>query len=256
MNTFNFYHYKTLSAFQTDLSNGTFTENDLAFIKESKQLYTHGQYYDCTGLDEQQIKDLEQINVIDEVLSLTVDKMIKSCGLNPDLTFSSDNEIISSATTIAEAIEKIAQFNASGGIPDAPADGKTYGRQDNKWVGIESSGSSESPFIYISLVDYIGEPGEGTVKKWLELKSILDQCSVTYNESSDEVTAVPTKFLLTGYSICIGIHTECIVNEDKTAYRVTGAQVLDGTICAIAINITVSGNTANYNFIAKSGTLQ
>lgn len=134
MNTFNFYHYKTLSAFQTDLSSGTFTENDLAFIKESKQLYTHGQYYDCTGLDEQQIKDLEQINVIDEVLSLTVDKMVKASGLNADLSYSSNNEIIASAKSIAEALELLANFQSTGGIPDAPSDGVTYGRKDGSWV--------------------------------------------------------------------------------------------------------------------------
>lgn len=134
MNTFNFYHYKTLSAFQTDLSSGTFTENDLAFIKESKQLYTHGQYYDCTGLGEQQIKDLEQINVIDEVLSLTVDKMVKASGLNADLSYSSNNEIIASAKSIAEALELLANFQSTGGIPDAPSDGVTYGRKDGSWV--------------------------------------------------------------------------------------------------------------------------
>lgn len=140
MNTFNFYHYKTLSAFQTDLSSGTFTENDLAFIKESKQLYTHGQYYDCTGLDEQQIKDLEQINVIDEVLSLTVDKMVKASGLNADLSYSPNNEIIASAKSIAEALELLANFQSTGGIPDAPSDGTIYGRQDGSWVEIQESG--------------------------------------------------------------------------------------------------------------------
>lgn len=255
MNTFNFYHYKTLSAFQADLSSGTFTENDLAFIKESKQLYTHGQYYDCTGLGEQQIKDLEQINVIDEVLSLTVDKMVKASGLNADLSYSSNNEIIASAKSIAEALELLANFQSTGGIPDAPADGKTYGRQDNKWVGIESSGSSESPFIYISLADYIGIPGEGTVKKWSELKSILDQCSVMCNESSGEVIVVPTKLLLIGYYVAVGMHAICTVNENKTTYRVTGTQVFDNAMYAVSINITVSGDIANYTFISKSGTL-
>lgn len=137
MNIFNFYHYKTLSAFQTDLSSGTFTENDLAFIKESKQLYTHGQYYDCTGLDEQQIKDLEQINVIDEVLSLTIDKMVKANGLNADLIYIPNNEIIASASSIAEALELLANFQSTGGIPEAPSDNKTYGRNNGKWVKVD-----------------------------------------------------------------------------------------------------------------------
>lgn len=157
MNTFNFYHYKTLSAFQTDLSSGTFTENDLAFIKESKQLYTHGQYYDCTGLDEQQIKDLEQINVIDEVLSLTVDKMVKASGLNADLSYSSNNEIIASAKSIAEALELLANFQSTGGIPDAPSDGVTYGRKDGSWV----KASYNTPDEVLDLDELIGDIIEG-----------------------------------------------------------------------------------------------
>lgn len=161
MNTFNFYHYKTLSAFQTDLSSGTFTENDLAFIKESKQLYTHGQYYDCTGLDEQQIKDLEQINVIDEVLSLTVDKMVKASGLNADLSYSPNNEIIASAKSIAEALELLANFQSTGGIPDAPSDGVTYGRKDGNWV----KANYGTPDEVLDLDELIGNIIEGDAYK-------------------------------------------------------------------------------------------
>lgn len=232
MNTFNFYHYKTLSAFQTDLSSGTFTENDLAFIKESKQLYTHGQYYDCTGLGEQQIKDLEQINVIDEVLSLTVDKMVKASGLNADLSYSSNNEIIASAKSIAEALELLANFQSTGGIPDAPSDGVTYGRKDGSWIKANYSTPDEVLNIN-ELFSLMGSEQSITVPT---PEGVFEKVEDACNKG---ICYLDMRTLMTGLVIPMGIAKAEVENE-QAGYTIDASyEALHGESYSIKMKLLV-----------------
>lgn len=45
------YHFATKAAFDSALADGTLTNDKIAFIKETKQIWTHGQLYDCKEAD-------------------------------------------------------------------------------------------------------------------------------------------------------------------------------------------------------------
>ena len=64
-------HFKTKAAFDREYNDGgkTGTNNildtSIVFIKDSQQIYTHGQFYDCNGLSEDKINDLIDLNVLE-----------------------------------------------------------------------------------------------------------------------------------------------------------------------------------------------
>ena len=41
-------HFKTYQAFQTELEAGNILDTSIVWIKETQQIYTHGQFYDCS----------------------------------------------------------------------------------------------------------------------------------------------------------------------------------------------------------------
>lgn len=54
-------HFKTYAAFETELNAGNILETSVVWIKETKQMYTHGEYYDCSGLSEEDTQKLAVI---------------------------------------------------------------------------------------------------------------------------------------------------------------------------------------------------
>jgi hypothetical protein len=47
-------HFKTKSNFDNELANGNILETSICFIKDTKEIWTHGQLYDC-GISEDAI---------------------------------------------------------------------------------------------------------------------------------------------------------------------------------------------------------
>lgn len=56
----------------------------------------------------------ERVSEIDEVTSKAFDTMNKSCGFNEEMTYIPQNELIQGTTSLAEAIEKVAEKANSG----------------------------------------------------------------------------------------------------------------------------------------------
>lgn len=82
MITNKFLHFKTYSAFNAKKEAGEINDNSIVFIQDTKQVYTHGTFYDC--------------NVNDE----TVDAAIKAFIAN-DLTTDDAEKILSAAQGVA-----------------------------------------------------------------------------------------------------------------------------------------------------------
>lgn len=55
-------HFKTKAAFEKEKAN--ILDTSIVFIKDSQQIYTHGQLYDCFGLSEQEIIQLIGLQTI------------------------------------------------------------------------------------------------------------------------------------------------------------------------------------------------
>lgn len=51
-------HFKTYAAFETELNAGNILETSVVWIKDTKQMYTHGEFYDCAGLSEEDTQKL------------------------------------------------------------------------------------------------------------------------------------------------------------------------------------------------------
>lgn len=63
-------HFKTKAGFDSEFEKGNILETSIVFIKDTKQIYTHGQFYDCDPehLDEK-IKELEETFVTAEKIN-------------------------------------------------------------------------------------------------------------------------------------------------------------------------------------------
>lgn len=54
-------HFNTFNAFKKDLDAGNILEYSIVWIKDVKKMYTHGEYYDCSGLSDEDIQKLAAI---------------------------------------------------------------------------------------------------------------------------------------------------------------------------------------------------
>ena len=57
-------HFKSKEKFNTELANGNILDTSIVFIKETKEIWTHGQLYDCAGADTTEL--LQTINDLSE----------------------------------------------------------------------------------------------------------------------------------------------------------------------------------------------
>lgn len=96
------YHYKTIAAFNIDLSSGAIVDSDLCFIKDEAKIWTHGKLYG--GLTEEQISLVEQIKIIDEVSSKAINDIANSLGFEENLIYNPTNPSLQ-GLNITEAID-------------------------------------------------------------------------------------------------------------------------------------------------------
>lgn len=54
-------HFKTFAAFKVELDAGNILETSIVWIKDKKQIYTHGEYYDCSSMSQEDMNKLEAI---------------------------------------------------------------------------------------------------------------------------------------------------------------------------------------------------
>ena len=91
-----FLHFKTKDAFTAQLEN--ISEDSIVFIQDSKEVYTHGQYYSCSV-------DLSVVD--DEIKSFIVQELGQSTDKVPSQKLVEDTintviEMVSGLTTVVE----------------------------------------------------------------------------------------------------------------------------------------------------------
>ena len=93
-------HFKTYQAFNQELEAGNILDTSIVWIKETQQIYTHGQFYDCSpGTDwSSQIgtNTYEDANYISKETNLTDAAM----QLDTEIKATNDNLAILNAATI------------------------------------------------------------------------------------------------------------------------------------------------------------
>lgn len=45
-------HFQTMANFEAQLSAGNILDTSIVFIKDAKKIWTHGEFYDCSGVDD------------------------------------------------------------------------------------------------------------------------------------------------------------------------------------------------------------
>ena len=160
-------HFKTFAKFNEELSAGNILDTSICWIKDTKQIWTHGQFYDCSSLTDEDIvgtalvgyaesvetnenldltaedtiigafgKLVKAIKDNEEVDSAAFVKLRDSIGLDENLGFSTS----AGDTDVTEAIERIdGKIITSGSGTKFLADNGQY-----KSIGtpIEAVGSS------------------------------------------------------------------------------------------------------------------
>lgn len=127
-------HFKTFAKFNEELSAGNILDTSICWIKDTKQIWTHGQFYDCSSLTDENIvgtalvgytesvetnenldltaedtivgafgKLVKAIKDNEEVDSAAFVKLRDSVGLDENLEFSTT----AGDTNVTEAIERI-----------------------------------------------------------------------------------------------------------------------------------------------------
>lgn len=70
-----FLHYQTKAAFQVDKEAGKINDLSISFIKDSKEVYTHGVLYQCS-VDLEIVKQQIQAVIVQDINSAATDKVV------------------------------------------------------------------------------------------------------------------------------------------------------------------------------------
>lgn len=57
-------HFKTKTNFENELNNGNILDTSICFIKDTKEIWTHGQFYNCNEVDLSQFATKEELEEI------------------------------------------------------------------------------------------------------------------------------------------------------------------------------------------------
>lgn len=86
-------HFKTFANFKSELDAGNILDTSICWIKDTQQIYTHGQYYNCSG------------NNIEDILSTTLNGYVESTETNEGLDLTQDDTILSAFGKLTKAIK-------------------------------------------------------------------------------------------------------------------------------------------------------
>lgn len=73
-------HFKTKAAFTTELNAGNILDTSIVFIKDTKEIWTHGQLYSCSLTEEEVISIIENSSSISNLTNALNNKVDKVDG--------------------------------------------------------------------------------------------------------------------------------------------------------------------------------
>ena len=103
-------HFKTKQKFNEELANGNILDTSIVFIKDTKQIYTHGQLYDGSTFDPTDIEASIQ-NIIDNYATKT-EIPTKVSRLENDANYIQD-DIISNGVYAVDASGKLIDYTTA-----------------------------------------------------------------------------------------------------------------------------------------------
>lgn len=73
-------HFQTKTAFTTELNAGNILDTSIVFIKDTKEIWTHGQLYSCSLTEEEVISIIENSDSISNLTNALNNKVDKVDG--------------------------------------------------------------------------------------------------------------------------------------------------------------------------------
>ena len=229
-------HFKTKSNFSNEVANNNILDTSICFIKDSQQIYTHGQYYNCKDWAND-INGLQtQINtILSGDASTAIDNFNEIVSFLEGITDSQslDSIIASIETQIANKQDKINDLET---IRNNASKGATA-VQPSQLAGVATSGNyndlSNKPTIPNAVT-------ESTVSGWGFTKNMG-----TYTKPS---TGIPKTDLASAVQTSLGkadsalqsIPSEYITETELTA---KGYTTNIGTITGIKMNGASKGTS-------------
>lgn len=177
-------HFKTFAKFNEELSAGNILDTSICWIKDTKQIWTHGQFYDCSSLTDEDVvrtalvgytesvetnenldltaedtivgafgKLVKAIKDNEEVDSAALVKLRDSVGLDENLGFSTS----AGDANVTEAIERIDEKIISTG------DGTKFLADDGKYKEVGATSVTDKRIVGSAIVGYTesAETGAG-----------------------------------------------------------------------------------------------
>lgn len=83
-------HFRTKTAFTTELNAGNILDTSIVFIKDTKEIWTHGQLYSCSLTEEEVVSIIENSDSISNLTNALNNKVDKV----PGKSLVDDTEII------------------------------------------------------------------------------------------------------------------------------------------------------------------
>ena len=130
-------HFRTKAAFTTELNAGNIPDTSIVFIKDTKEIWTHGQLYSCSSLTEEEINSIiensSSISTLTQAVSNKVDK-VTGKGLSTNDYTTQEKEDLADLKSGKENNTlyrlSVATSSARGGIQIGyAASGKNYAVQ-------------------------------------------------------------------------------------------------------------------------------
>lgn len=182
-------HFGTFANFQKELSAGNILDTSIVFIKDTQQIYTHGQYYNCSLSLEELEQQFASKNDITDMLTKT----------EANNTYATKQEIpVSYTLPIATAsvlggikVGAGLSINSETGVLSATGGGTA---DSVDWSNITSKPSSFTPSSHTHNISDISNL-QNELNNKLESDDIQDMATQTWVKSQGYITSIPDNYI-------------------------------------------------------------
>ena len=234
-----FFNCKTLDAFNLNLESGKITDQCIAFIEETKQIWTHGQFYSCPYTKEE------------------IDNLIKSSGSN--ITKSDIEKVLIGNITSHTHNQYLTSYTETD--PTVPAWAKAASKPSYSYSEITNTPTSLKNPTSITIQGNGSSLGsyDGSVAKTINLTySNIGAAAAGHTHTKSQITDFPST-LPNANALTLKINSG--TTEGTNLYTYTGSSVKslnikagsNITLTASSGTLTISSSYTNTTYSAGTG---
>lgn len=186
-------HFKNKATFDTELANGNILDTSIVFIKDTKEIYTHGQIYNC---DDPNLSNYVTNDILNTLLARKVDKEEGKGLSSNDYTNDDKNKLANIADNANNYILPEADETTLGGVKlgFTSKDTKYAVKKDtaSKSIYVEVPSSTSLALGETEDTAYAGSKGKNNAENINKIKST----TLSHIKDSGVFTTTPDKVSL------------------------------------------------------------